>query len=122
MSNVNQIVSGCSLEPLRDEFRGFLNGSVFKHPLAVSLYCDVDNAGQLNALIDQKRVLVGHGLKKGEYDYVVWLHERFYRFQALWELSHLMTDEMFWECFGEDRKSTRLNSSHEWISRMPSSA
>ena len=24
--------------------------------------------------------------------------------------------------FGEDRKSTRLNSSHEWISRMPSSA
>ena len=24
--------------------------------------------------------------------------------------------------FGQDRKSTRLNSSHEWISRMPSSA
>ena len=24
--------------------------------------------------------------------------------------------------FLEDRKSTRLNSSHEWISRMPSSA
>ena len=24
--------------------------------------------------------------------------------------------------FGIDRKSTRLNSSHEWISRMPSSA
>ena len=27
-----------------------------------------------------------------------------------------------WEAKGEDRKSTRLNSSHEWISRMPSSA
>ena len=27
-----------------------------------------------------------------------------------------------WEHEGEDRKSTRLNSSHEWISRMPSSA
>ena len=26
------------------------------------------------------------------------------------------------EAFTEDRKSTRLNSSHEWISRMPSSA
>ena len=26
------------------------------------------------------------------------------------------------EGFGQDRKSTRLNSSHEWISRMPSSA
>ena len=28
----------------------------------------------------------------------------------------------FWECFGEDRKSTRLNSSHMSESRMPSSA
>ena len=27
-----------------------------------------------------------------------------------------------WEKYGPDRKSTRLNSSHEWISRMPSSA
>ena len=31
-------------------------------------------------------------------------------------LEHLMGDESL------DRKSTRLNSSHEWISRMPSSA
>ena len=27
-----------------------------------------------------------------------------------------------WDIPGVDRKSTRLNSSHEWISRMPSSA
>ena len=27
-----------------------------------------------------------------------------------------------YECGIVDRKSTRLNSSHEWISRMPSSA
>ena len=26
------------------------------------------------------------------------------------------------DAFSKDRKSTRLNSSHEWISRMPSSA
>ena len=26
------------------------------------------------------------------------------------------------QTFAADRKSTRLNSSHEWISRMPSSA
>ena len=35
-------------------------------------------------------------------------------------------DEETWVLYGsmagEDRKSTRLNSSHEWISRMPSSA
>ena len=30
-------------------------------------------------------------------------------------------DDVFSSWFG-DRKSTRLNSSHEWISRMPSSA
>ena len=28
----------------------------------------------------------------------------------------------FWPSLAIDRKSTRLNSSHEWISRMPSSA
>ena len=31
------------------------------------------------------------------------------------------TNELHYEC-EVDRKSTRLNSSHEWISRMPSSA
>ena len=28
----------------------------------------------------------------------------------------------WWKYESKDRKSTRLNSSHEWISRMPSSA
>ena len=37
---------------------------------------------------------------------------------AEWEKS----GEKFRKSVGEDRKSTRLNSSHEWISRMPSSA
>ena len=32
-------------------------------------------------------------------------------------------DRAHHDCWvGQDRKSTRLNSSHEWISRMPSSA
>ena len=38
-------------------------------------------------------------------------------------LGNVIADAM--EVYGdapEDRKSTRLNSSHEWISRMPSSA
>ena len=33
---------------------------------------------------------------------------------------HILESEYFKT--GADRKSTRLNSSHEWISRMPSSA
>ena len=36
-------------------------------------------------------------------------------------LAHHESVIMAIDC-GEDRKSTRLNSSHEWISRMPSSA
>ena len=36
-------------------------------------------------------------------------------------LAMFMSDLML-EIFNIDRKSTRLNSSHEWISRMPSSA
>ena len=31
-------------------------------------------------------------------------------------------EQRFQTRMGADRKSTRLNSSHEWISRMPSSA
>ena len=41
-------------------------------------------------------------------------------------LSHLSDEEVdkfrTWNRAYRDRKSTRLNSSHEWISRMPSSA
>ena len=33
-----------------------------------------------------------------------------------------MTEKQIVKADGGDRKSTRLNSSHEWISRMPSSA
>ena len=37
-------------------------------------------------------------------------------------LGGLSSGGLGWTDSGEDRKSTRLNSSHEWISRMPSSA
>ena len=44
-----------------------------------------------------------------------------YCISLLHELGHaLQPDSHFNEI--RDRKSTRLNSSHEWISRMPSSA
>ena len=37
-------------------------------------------------------------------------------------LIEVQTDSYKWFLDEGDRKSTRLNSSHEWISRMPSSA
>ena len=38
------------------------------------------------------------------------------------QLLGLLDPNRFKLVLGSDRKSTRLNSSHEWISRMPSSA
>ena len=47
--------------------------------------------------------------------------ERFGRFKKTMEPGfHMITP--FFESVGRDRKSTRLNSSHERLSRMPSSA
>ena len=43
-----------------------------------------------------------------------------YADNALWQGGELA--RLAWERFGEDRKSTRLNSSHVSLSRMPSSA
>ena len=38
------------------------------------------------------------------------------------ELAELGISVLHQHVIGEDRKSTRLNSSHLWLSRMPSSA
>ena len=46
--------------------------------------------------------------------------ENFFTHKGLRLLSTLLFT--FASLFALDRKSTRLNSSHEWISRMPSSA
>ena len=37
-------------------------------------------------------------------------------------VGEVQPDMPVYPLFAKDRKSTRLNSSHEWISRMPSSA
>ena len=41
---------------------------------------------------------------------------------ALTSTVAILLNSTYYSTMGEDRKSTRLNSSHEWISRMPSSA
>ena len=38
------------------------------------------------------------------------------------ETAKELAEQKFWQFFRRDRKSTRLNSSHEFVSRMPSSA
>ena len=41
---------------------------------------------------------------------------------AAWNFVEFLNAGDYFELMWSDRKSTRLNSSHEWISRMPSSA
>ena len=38
------------------------------------------------------------------------------------EMDRDLEPEYLWDTLQRDRKSTRLNSSHEFVSRMPSSA
>ena len=42
--------------------------------------------------------------------------------RIVWTPDILMVLLVFWSVHQPDRKSTRLNSSHEFVSRMPSSA
>ena len=52
--------------------------------------------------------------------YGKWLEEGMIRLKDLPEREHIIYPHA--SVVRRDRKSTRLNSSHEWISRMPSSA
>ena len=94
----------------------------------------LSDVGIENYLIDRICYLVGHhhtydnieGLDYQilvEADFLVNLYEddvnRHGIEQAYQQIFRTQTGK---EIFNQDRKSTRLNSSHEWISRMPSSA
>ena len=64
--------------------------------------------------------------RKGEKDLLKKLRKQLKMFELCirnFETTYIaMIKELQEKTFGLDRKSTRLNSSHEWISRMPSSA
>ena len=68
---------------------------------AVSAACGIPEAGSTPAAVSRDRLLVMCQLPERRMD------------KLLFELRRIDAP---------DRKSTRLNSSHEWISRMPSSA
>jgi PAS domain S-box-containing protein len=55
-------------------------------------------------------------------DAMAWINKAAEAPQATEWKSRKVTGEVFWELVTLDRKSTRLNSSHRYISRMPSSA
>ena len=71
---------------------------------------------------------LGHGRATLVYDilrrYLTWTGVRVRLVSNITDIDDKIIDRANRESrpWQEDRKSTRLNSSHEWISRMPSSA
>ena len=64
------------------------------------------------------------GSKLGTYDRIREHHPLFFLCPGDFHYEDIKTNQpaKFRKAYDRDRKSTRLNSSHEWISRMPSSA
>ena len=90
---------------------------------AADAYATAFNAGDDRALADQwtlgAELTEGSGVLKGREAIVASLKQ----WRSMHPQAAVKIDVTDVEPLGEgDRKSTRLNSSHEWISRMPSSA
>ncbi len=89
-------------EPLRLELREHLyEGGLFKHPLLLHFVHDVEDCGQLHQLIDHKQAMIRKCIPTGNWSHVLWLHERWYRFVALYRYADRMDDKAFWCCFGD---------------------
>lgn len=105
-------------ERLRPELVGYLyQGGLFKHPLAIDWVHDIEDCGRLHQLIDWKKGEVAKCIRSGDWSRLLWMHERWYRFQALYEHAASMDDKVFWRCFGEvwhDSEDIRGNT---WLFR-----
>jgi hypothetical protein len=97
----NGFTAGCR-EPLRPELRDYLHqGGLFKHPLAIDWVHDIEDCGRLHQLVDWKKSEVANCIRSGDWSHLIWMYERWYRFQALYEHAGSMDDKVFWRCFGE---------------------
>ena len=102
MNENDSKLTGVPREPLRPELRGYLyQGGLFKHPLAIHWVHDIEDCGRLHQLVDWKKSEIAKSIQSGDWSYLIWMHERWYRFQALYEHAASMGDTVFWRCFGE---------------------
>ena len=70
-------------------------------------------------IADQRGARVRYGLAVGSADLIGCLNGRFVALEVKTSTGRATPEQRLWL---EDRKSTRLNSSHSSVSRMPSSA
>ena len=91
----------------KDEIKLTLDGYVTRY--AIESYDALKQGEQYSAYLDVD------GLKEGAQAEIAEYIDQY-------NLSDIRITPLYTGCFGIDRKSTRLNSSHRSLSRMPSSA
>ena len=105
-------------EPLRPELRRYLyEGGLFKHPLGIHFVHDMDDCGQIHQWIDHKQREIKKCIQQGAWSQFLWLHERWYRVQALYEHAECMDDKTFWRCFGDVWHDCEDIRGNRWIFR-----
>lgn len=92
-------------QPLHDDLQPHLHdvpklGQVLRHPLVFGVpYCTNFN-GLYNQQYAAKKEQAEQAKRDGAWSTWITLHERPYRFSALHQVMHLMTDFDFWQTFG----------------------
>ena len=75
-------------------------GQCLKHPLVFGVPYFPTMAAMYNDKLKQKREQLQRATDKRDWDSYIWLHERPYRFSALYDLECEIPDETFWRLFG----------------------
>jgi len=76
-------------------------GECIKHPLVMAVPYFPAQAGLLNDWFKQKTEQLQQAVNEKNWDSYIWLHERYCRFDALYDLECEIPDEEFWRLFGD---------------------
>ena len=75
-------------------------GQCVKHPLVMAAPYFPTMAGLYNDMLKQKTEQLQRAINERQWDTYIWLHERYSRFDALYDLECEVPDDTFWRLFG----------------------
>lgn len=70
---------------------------MIKHPLVVAFYFGEADHERLNNQLNAKESACGAARLERDWHQLVWLHERPFRFDALFSIKDLITDAVYWD-------------------------
>lgn len=85
-------------------------GQMIQHPLLYEIFYNPQFNARCNYTYSKKKEYAESALKKKEYDKLIWIYERPYRFEKLIQIAEQMSDKTFWELFG----SVWIDSENLW--------